>query len=132
MQGTPSVNVEKNRVLALANANRLIDAKELCSRLCEAHRSDAELRLYLGAINGQLGQFAESEACMCQVIILNPGHPGAYYNLGLALSEQGENERGWTQALQIFRKPLSIRRHEDAALHVKHNCSTIYFQPRNS
>lgn len=96
---------DKQRILGLAGAGRLAEAKQSCEQYCRRFPGDPEGLMYLGAIDGQMGLFAEAEQCMRKVLALQPGNAPAYYNLGLALSEQNKT----MAAIAAFEDALRIQ-----------------------
>lgn len=92
-------------VMALVNASKLVEAKQLCVKLCQKKPSDADLVMALGAINGHLGLFNETETCMLRVIELRPNYAEAHYNLGIALLEQRKPLR----AIQALKKAIELK-----------------------
>jgi tetratricopeptide (TPR) repeat protein len=95
---------DKQQVKALIQSQRWIEAKALCTKVCQADRNDAETWYMLGAINGQLGAFDEAEACCRRVIGIRPDVPMAHFNLGIALQRQaksGDAVKSFRQAIRL-------------------------------
>lgn len=79
----------KQQVRALIQGQRWVEAKVLCTQICQVAPGDAETWFLLGALNGQLGVFVEAETSFRQAIALRPDFSEAHYNLGIALRDQG-------------------------------------------
>ena len=101
---------DKQQVLALLQGNRLNEARELGTALCESDRNDPEAWFLLAGIHAQLGAMDQVIRCCEQVITLEPGNVAARYNHGVALQMRGRHE----EAAGSYRKLLEIQ--PDAAL----------------
>lgn len=88
---------------ALAESNRLREAQELFTRICELDASDAEAWMMRGSIHGELGETDAAIACLERSVALDPGYADAYYNLAKMWLVQNKPE--W--ALEGFRKAVA-------------------------
>lgn len=84
-------------VMEMVQSGRWHDARRLGGEACSREPHNAEAWFVLGAIHGQLGEFADAEACCRRVIELEPGMPVAYYNLGVALLRQNRPQEAASQ-----------------------------------
>jgi protein O-GlcNAc transferase len=92
------------RVLALLQANRLEDARNLCVRVCEADRRDVSAWVVLAAVTHRLGRLEESLAAVDRVLGLNPRLFEALANrvgLLLALDRPEEAVRAAERVLEL-------------------------------
>lgn len=96
---------KKNQALALAQANRLEEARALYTQVCQVDRQDADAWFMLGAIHGMLGQHAEAAECLRRSIGIQPQNPQAHYNLGVALRDQGK----FAEAIVAFQAALRLK-----------------------
>ncbi len=80
----------KQRIVALAQANRFPEAKALALQACHTGRGDAEAWFLLGSVHGGLQEFEPAVECFRRAIGLQPDAPIAHYNLGIALIRLGD------------------------------------------
>ncbi|MHB8256705.1 MAG: tetratricopeptide repeat protein [Acidiferrobacterales bacterium] len=97
--------VDKQQVLALLQGNRLNEARELGTALCENNRNDPEAWFLLAGVHAQLGVMDEVIRCCGQVIALEPGNAAARYNLGVALQMRGR----YQEAVETYGKMLEVQ-----------------------
>lgn len=71
--------------LALHNAGRLDQAREVYARVLAAEPANVQALELLGALECQAGRFGEGVAILDRCLALNPGNPDTLYNRGLAL-----------------------------------------------
>lgn len=99
-----SLQNSRTEVLTLLQNNRLLEAKELCEKICRMEENDAEVWVMLGAVNGKLGELGEVESCCNHAIALQPGHLAAHIMLGDTLLHQGQA----VEAEQCYRNALGM------------------------
>ena len=100
----------KQQLMALIQSARWAEARETGLELCHAQSDDAEAWFLLGAIHGQMGDWAEAERCGEMAARLTPGVSAAHFNLGVArlrLRKPG--------AAASFRMTLSLQPDHPAA-----------------
>jgi tetratricopeptide (TPR) repeat protein len=78
----------KQQLMALIQGARWAEAREAGRELCRLNGNDAEAWFLLGAIHGQLGDWAEAEQCGENAAMLTPGVSAAHFNLGVARLRQ--------------------------------------------
>ena len=83
-----STGTLKKQVISLVNAGQFETARETCQQACAQSPDDPEAWFLLGAINGQLTDWAAAEAACRQATRLAPQHPVSHYNLAIALLQQ--------------------------------------------
>ena len=88
----------------LFKANRLHEAKEAYSRICQIDKGDAESWFMLGVINGNLKNADEAMACFGKAIELRSDYALAHYNIGNLLYVQGKPE----EAVKAFREAVRL------------------------
>ncbi len=93
----------KQRIVALAQADRLQEAKALALRACHAGRGDAEAWFLLGSVHGGLQEFEPAAECFRRAIGLQPDAPIAHYNLGIALIRIGNYDGAITSLREAVR-----------------------------
>ena len=74
--------------MALIQSARWVEAREAGRELCRAYGNDAEAWFLLGAIHGQMSEWAEAEACSEKAAMLSPNTSAAHFNLGVAKLRQ--------------------------------------------
>src|SRR3989344_4226542 len=94
----------KKKAQALMQGGRLAEARALYEQICALDQRDAEAWFFLGAVNGQLKNFAKASECFRRVAALRPDHALAYYNLGMALRSLGKFE----EAVQALREAVRL------------------------
>lgn len=87
---------------ALVEGNRLREAQELFTRVCELDEADAEAWMMRGSIHGEFGETDAAVACLERAITLDPGYADAYLNLGKIQLSQDKAE----PALESCRKAV--------------------------
>jgi predicted O-linked N-acetylglucosamine transferase (SPINDLY family) len=95
---------KKMQAQALLKAGRLQEAMAVYKEICSADKRDADAWYLLGAINGQLGNPSEAEACFRHAVALRPGNAQAHYNLAIALRDQArlhEAAESFNQAIHL-------------------------------
>ncbi len=107
-----SLVAKKDDARQLLQNSRLQEARVVLLEVCKTDAGDVEAWHLLAAINGMLGQFAESADCSRRVIALQPMAPGAYKNLGNAQSELGRVD----EARASFEQALAIKPDDVEAL----------------
>ena len=95
----------KSQIQALIQKQRWQEAQEKCAQFCNANPNDAEAWFLLGAIYGQVGAFAESEAACSRSLALRPDMPITLCNLGIAFRQQGKLE----EALSVLRQAIKLK-----------------------
>jgi Flp pilus assembly protein TadD len=100
----------KQQLMALIQSARWTEAREAGRELCNMQDNDAEAWHLLGAIHGQLGDWAEAERCSEKAVTLAPGVSAAHFNLGVARLRQRK-----PGAAANFRKTLSLQPDHPAA-----------------
>lgn len=95
---------DKQKLVQLAQSQRLEAAKTLGKKICKRHPGDAEAWFLLGAVYGQTGEFQDAETCCRNALKLQPGHAGLHYNLAVALLNQ--NKR--VEAIASYIKSLQL------------------------
>jgi tetratricopeptide (TPR) repeat protein len=88
IRNNPSVMSSKLQLMALIQGARWAEAREAGRELCQLNGNDAEAWFLLGAIHGQLGDWAEAERCGEKAAMLTPGVSAAHFNLGVARLRQ--------------------------------------------
>lgn len=73
----------------LFQARRLPQARDLGRRLLADHPKQPQLLALLGAIHGQLGEFADAQTCYQTLVKLAPQTPEYHYYLGMSQVMQG-------------------------------------------
>lgn len=65
----------------------------------------AAIRYHTGLLLFRGGRYAEAEASLRRAIEIDPSHPNAYYQLGLSIARQGQNDRKgeWTRLFETHR-----------------------------
>lgn len=76
---------DKQRVIALIQAQRWAEAKTLCAQLCQANGNDAEVWFLLGVALQNEGMPDTALEHYRKALSLRPQYPEAHYNLGTAL-----------------------------------------------
>lgn len=82
----------KQQALNLLRSNRLVEARDLFSRLCARNAKDVDAWYFLSCIYGMQGNMEEAGQCCRRVIALRPDHGEAHVNLGNVLLSQGKLE----------------------------------------
>ncbi|MEJ2646754.1 MAG: tetratricopeptide repeat protein, partial [Gammaproteobacteria bacterium] len=103
----------KAQVVWLAQNGRVAEARDLGRALCDAVPSDPEAWFLLGAIQGQLGDFADAEQCCRNALQYAPQHPELHYNLGIALLRQHKI----AEAIASLRETVSLNPSHAGAWH---------------
>ncbi len=96
---------KRKQAWALAQANRLPEARVLLKQICKKGSKDVESWFMLGAINGRLGLYDEAESCFRRVVKLRPGYAEAHDSLGAVLQSQGKMDK----ALPCHRRALKLK-----------------------
>jgi len=100
------LNAEKhNQAIALLQANRLPEARDVLHEICLLDKEDADAWFLLGALNGQLGDPATAEFCARNVIDLRPDKAEAHFNLGMSLRDQQK----FMAAVEAFRTAIRLK-----------------------
>jgi tetratricopeptide (TPR) repeat protein len=94
----------KQQLMALIQGARWSEAREAGHEFCRQFGEDAEAWFLLGAIHGQMGDWAEAEACSEKAVGLAPGVSAAHFNLGMARLRQRK-----PGAMSSFRMTLSLQ-----------------------
>lgn len=89
----------------LLNNNQLNEARDLCIKVCQADRTDAEAWTLLGLIERKLGQYAEAEQAARRAVELRPGFAMAQQILGTALQCQNNH----AAAIDCYRTALRLQ-----------------------
>lgn len=76
--------------LALINTNKLQEAKNLFTRLCETNPQASEAWYLLSTVNGRMGDIEAAGECCRHVLDIQPDHCEARVNLGNVLFSQGK------------------------------------------
>jgi len=95
---------KKQQALALFQAGRLPEARNVLAGICESGYADAETWYYLGITNGQLGLVDQVEHCLRQAVTLNPGFHEAAFRLGEALVYLGKP----SEAIEVFSRLCTV------------------------
>ena len=82
---------DKQQVMAMIQGGRWLDAKMLCSQICQAAQNDAEAWFLMAGIHAQMGELDGVIAACRKVIVLQPENIAGYYNLGVALQSQDQH-----------------------------------------
>lgn len=107
----------------LIAARRFEEARAVYQQICARQKNDADNWFTLGAINGMLKRHEEAIECCSRAVTLNPRHPAAWYNLGIALRDTGQLDK----SADALRKTLQLNpRHEDAASSLGHVLATLH------
>jgi len=93
MNANNPTHINKKKAQALAQSNRLPEARALLKQICKKDRKDADSWFMLGAVNGRLGSNNEAETCFRQVVKLRPDHAEAHDSLGAVLQSQGKVDK---------------------------------------
>jgi protein O-GlcNAc transferase len=96
---------KKKIALAMVQARRLEEARDLFMQICVTDKQDADAWFMLGGINGMLGRHVEALECAKKAIRLAPQHAQAHYNAGIALRAQ----RNYAGAVGYFQAALRIK-----------------------
>ncbi|MDA8363901.1 MAG: sulfotransferase [Gammaproteobacteria bacterium] len=102
-----SLDARIQDLLGLVHANRLTDARNLGMKLRAAAPGRREVISILGAVHGQLGEFAQAESCYSALVAVDPRElrHQSYLGLGLARVMQGR----WEEALAAFDSMLALQ-----------------------
>ena len=84
--------MDKSRVIRLIQSSHFTEARDLCIRLCEDAPGDSDNWLLLGAVYGQMGEYARAESCYRKALETNPLKPDIHRNLGNLLLRQSRHE----------------------------------------
>ena len=76
----------------LIEAGRYEEARSVYEQICARRKNDADSWFILGTINGMLKRHADAATCCSKAVELSPDHAAAWYNLGIALRDSGQNE----------------------------------------
>jgi serine/threonine-protein kinase len=90
--------------MALLHSGRAREGLALLARMVQERPTNPYLRFQQSAALGIQGKSAAQEAACRKAIALQPGHDGAYVNLGVALNRQGkyaEAEAAYHQAIAL-------------------------------
>lgn len=90
--------------LDFINNNKLQEAKEIFTKICETNPLDAEAWYHLSTINGRMGEIAAANECCHRALDIQPDHYEARVNLGNVLYSQGKLEEAAIQ----YRKAIQI------------------------
>ena len=83
--------------LDLINSNKLQEAKELFTKMCEYNPQETEAWYLLSTINGRLGDIDAAGECCRRALDIQPDHYEARVNLGNVLYNQGRLEEAAAQ-----------------------------------
>lgn len=95
----------KQQALELLQANRLPEAKKICSALCRQEPANSEIWFLLAGIHAAMGELESVIVCCRHVISLQPYNTMAYYNLGVALQTLGNN----IEASDSYRQAIRLQ-----------------------
>lgn len=109
---TAQINAIKEKALLMVRINRLAEAKELFTQLCNSYPGDVAAWNNLSKINGRLGYMEEANECCRRVLALQPDHAEAHLILGNILFHYRKPE----EALQCYEKALQLNPQSIAAL----------------
>lgn len=104
MSNAPSAGEPHHQLSRLIAAGKVREATELAAGLCEREPGNAELWYTLADLYAQQGVMDRVIHCCEQVLAINPGHPGARYNLAVAALQCGnvqKAESGFRACLEI-------------------------------
>ncbi len=93
----------KQHVIALAQANRLTEARTACEKFCKKNKDDSEAWFLLGAIHGHMHNFKDAAACCRRAIKITPHVAMGHYNLGIALHRTHDYAGAVTSFQQAIR-----------------------------
>src|SRR5215469_1992215 len=96
--------VQRNYVQLLILKDRVDEAKQIDDRLLKSYPKDPEGQTFRGEIQLRQGKAQDAVATLQSVVSENPGIAVAHYQLGLALSQTGDQDRAateWRQAAQL-------------------------------
>lgn len=85
-----SLSLEKEHAAELAEQQRLVEARELYGKICEAAPADADAWHGLGVVNEELNDVMGALNCFNRAISLDPLLVGAYERAGNALVGLGQ------------------------------------------
>ena len=97
--------------MRLAEQGHIEKAKALFVSVCRNASNDAEAWLWLGRINGKLGDIAAAGDCFNRAILLQPDYCEAHVNLGKVYMFQGLHE----EAMEQYHTALRIDPQHGAA-----------------
>ncbi len=80
----------KQEALALLQSGRLVEARELCARLCKRHVNDADAWHMLCVTQARLGSFEAARDACRRTLALRPSSAETHDMLGAILQELGE------------------------------------------
>lgn len=95
---------KKKKALALLQARRLPEARELYEQICRTDPTDNNAWLMLGGVYGMLNLHQEAADSLQKSISLNPANAESHYNYGIALRSLGQPdaaEAAFRQAIKI-------------------------------
>ena len=93
----------KQEVVTLLQNRRLMEAKNICRKLCKENGDDAESWFLLAGINAQMGMLDEVATCCRRVVALQPTNVQAHYNLGVALQMLGNHRDATNSYREVVR-----------------------------
>ena len=103
----------KQQARLFINKQEWHEAKKHLEKQCKKFSKDFESWYFLGAVYGQLNDIRAAERCCKKALSIEPKHPGALFNWGMALSKLGK----LSDAASAFKKVLSITPENSAALY---------------
>ena len=80
---------KKRQAMMCLQSNRLREACEIFTEICQMNSADPETWYFLGITHGQLGRLNEALECCRRAIALGPTFAPAYMALGNVLQLQG-------------------------------------------
>jgi len=97
----------KNKAIKLFQAGQFEEARHLLEGLCRPATScrDAEVWCLLGAIHGELKDYASSRDCCRQAVTLQPDYVDAHYNLAQAYMQLGR----YDEAVEAYRRVVQLQ-----------------------
>ena len=103
----------KHKARLLVDKQEWPDAKIQLEKQCKKFPKDFESWYFLGAVYGQLNDIQAAERCCKKALLIQPKHPGALFNWGMALSKLGK----FDDAALAFENVLSIMPENSSALY---------------
>jgi len=97
--------VAKNYIQLLILKNRTDDANKLNEEFLESHAKDADALTYRGEIQMAQGKTADAVRTLQAVVTTDPDIAIAHYQLGIALSKNGDLDHAateWREAVRIL------------------------------
>lgn len=90
---------KKRQAQMLLQSNRLQEARQLLTEICQIDERDAESWFLLGVLYGKAGNPGAAETCLRRSLAHAPRQANTLFNLGISLRDQGKFSDA-TEALQ--------------------------------